>query len=99
MAGVDRNVLARVAALILLAAALPAAAADKVFTYAIEGPPESLDFAKTSTERAIRVAWLLCDALVNVSKDGQKLEAGLAESWKFSADGLSVVIRLRGCTA
>lgn len=95
MAGVDRNVLARVAALILLAAALPAAAADKVFTYAIEGPPESLDFAKTSTERAIRVAWLLCDALVNVSKDGQKLEPGLAESWKFSADGLSVVMRLR----
>ena len=95
MAGVDRNALARVAALILLAAALPAAAADKVFTYAIEGPPESLDFAKTSTERAIRVAWLLCDALVNVSKDGQNLEPGLAESWKFSADGLSVVMRLR----
>jgi len=75
--------------------AASAAAADKSFTYALEGPPESLDFAKTSTERAIRVAWLLCDALVNVSKDGQKLEPGLAESWKSSADGLSVVMKLR----
>ncbi len=66
-----------------------------MFTYALEGAPESLDFAKTSTERAIRVAWLLCDALVNVSKDGQSLEPGLAESWKFSADGLSAVMKLR----
>lgn len=87
--------LARLAALILLAAASPVAAADKTFTYALEGAPESLDFAKTSTERAIRVAWLLCDALVNVSKDGQRLEPGLAESWKFSPDGLSAVMKLR----
>jgi peptide/nickel transport system substrate-binding protein len=87
--------LARLVAPTLLAAACLAAAADKVFTYAIEGPPESLDFAKTSTERAIRVAWLLCDALVNVSKDGQKLEPGLAESWSFSPDGLSALIKLR----
>ena len=79
----------------MLALAASATAADKSFTYALEGPPESLDFAKTSTERAIRVAWLLCDTLVNVSKDGQKLEPGLAESWKSSADGLSVVMKLR----
>ena len=101
MAGVEISrtravgrLLARLAALSLLAAA-SAAAADRVFTYALEGPPESLDFAKTSTERAIRVAWLLCDALVNVSKDGQKLEPGLAESWKVSPDGLSVTMKLR----
>ncbi len=87
--------LARLAALTLLTAAGPGAAADGVFTYALEGAPESLDFAKTTTERAIRVAWLLCDALVNVSKDGQSLEPGLAESWKSSADGLSVVMKLR----
>ena len=71
------------------------AAAEKVFTYALEGTPEALDFAKTSTERAIRVSWLLCDALVNVSKDGQRLEPGLAESWQFSADGLEVAMKLR----
>lgn len=90
-----RRLLASLAVLFLAAAACAAAAADKVFTYALEGAPESLDFAKTSTERAIRVAWLLCDALVNVSKDGQQLEPGLAESWKFSPDGLTVVMRLR----
>ena len=90
-----KRLLARLAALTLLTAAGVTAAADRVFTYALEGAPESLDFAKTSTERAIRVAWLLCDALVNVSKDGQSLEPGLAESWKSSADGLSVVMKLR----
>jgi peptide/nickel transport system substrate-binding protein len=102
MAGVEipstvivRKLLARLAALILLTAAPLGAAAEKVFTYAIEGPPESLDFAKTSTERAIRVAWLMCEALVNVSKDGQTLEPGLAESWQFSPDGLSAVMKLR----
>ena len=70
MAGVEishgqaaKRLLARFAALVLLTAAGVAAAADRVFTYALEGAPESLDFAKTSTERAIRVAWLLCDAL------------------------------------
>jgi peptide/nickel transport system substrate-binding protein len=101
MAGVEiplyqivRRPLAYLAAVILSAAGT-AAAADKVFTYALEGAPESLDFAKTSTERAIRVAWLMCDALVNVSKDGQQLEPGLAESWKSSGDGLSVTMRLR----
>lgn len=94
-AALARRVLARLAALTLLAAACMASAADKVFTYALEGAPESLDFAKTSTERAIRVAWLLCDALVNVSKDGQSLEPGLAESWTFSPDGLSAVMKLR----
>ena len=84
-----------IAALGLPAAPPAASAADKVFNYAIEGAPESLDFAKTFSERTMRVTWLLCDALLNVSRDGQSLEPGLAESWKDSDDGLSVVMRLR----
>jgi peptide/nickel transport system substrate-binding protein len=70
-------------------------AADKVFVHALEGEPESLDFAKTTTERANRVAWLLSDALVNISKDGKALEPGLAQSWSLSRDGLQVVMKLR----
>jgi peptide/nickel transport system substrate-binding protein len=92
---VVRGLLAGIAALSLFAAAPALAAADRVFSYALEGPPESLDFAKTSTERAIRVAWLLCDALINISRDGQSLEPGLAQSWKLSGDGLNAVMKLR----
>lgn len=90
-----RVFLAGAAALSLLASSGPVPAAEKTFSYAIEGPPESLDFAKTFSERAVRIAWLVCDALVNVSKDGQKLEPGLAEAWKLSTDGLQATFRLR----
>ena len=70
-------------------------AGEKVFVHALEGPPESFDFSKTATERANRVAWLMSDTLLNVSKDGKRLEPGLAESWTLSQDGLQVVMRLR----
>ncbi len=84
-----------VAAILVLAATPPALGAEKVFVHALEGPPESLDFAKTTTERANRVAWLMSDALVNISKDGKTLEPGLAESWTLSRDGLQAVMKLR----
>lgn len=70
--------------------------AEEAFVYALEGAPESLDTAKTTSDRANHIAWLLCDALVSISKDGQSLEPGLAESWSLSADGLQAVIKLRG---
>lgn len=81
----------------IVVAVLPpvAGAGEKVFVHALEGPPESFDFAKTATERANRVAWLMSDALLNVSKDGKRLEPGLAESWTLSQDGLQVVMKLR----
>jgi ABC-type transport system substrate-binding protein len=69
--------------------------AEKVFTYAISGQPESLDSAKATSQVSIYVTWLLCDALINISKDGQRLEPGLAESWVLSPDGLQVVVKLR----
>ncbi len=83
------------AAITILAAVPLAEGAEKVFVHALEGEPESLDFAKTTTERANRVAWLLCDTLINISKDGQGLEPGLAQSWTLSQDGLQAVMKLR----
>ena len=71
------------------------ASAEKVFNYALAAAPESLDSAKTTSERSWYVTWLICDALVNVSQDGQRLEPGLAESWTLSPDGLSATLRLR----
>ncbi|HYL80495.1 MAG TPA: ABC transporter substrate-binding protein [Candidatus Acidoferrum sp.] len=81
--------------LLAVATAPIAEGAEKVFVHALEGEPESLDFAKTTTERANRVAWLLSDTLVNISKDGKRLEPGLAQSWRLSQDGLQVVMKLR----
>jgi len=99
MRGETRGERARaLGALILVALsgfAPAAAAAEKVFTYALAAAPESLDSAKTTSERAWYVTWLLCDALVNVSADGRRLEPSLAESWTLAADGLSATIRLR----
>jgi peptide/nickel transport system substrate-binding protein len=84
------------AAVAILGAASLTEGAQKVFVHALEGEPESLDFAKTTTERANRVAWLLCDTLINISKDGRGLEPGLAQSWTISPDGLQAAVRLRG---
>lgn len=72
-----------------------AQAGEKVLVHALEGEPDSLDSAKSSTERANRVTWLLCDTLVNISKDGRGIEPGLAESWTLSEDGLQASIKLR----
>jgi peptide/nickel transport system substrate-binding protein len=83
-------------ALALLLNGRPAAeAAEKIFYYGLEGEPESLDWAKAASLRAERVTWLLCDSLVNTSKDGQSLEPGLAQSWSASPDGRRVVVKVR----
>jgi peptide/nickel transport system substrate-binding protein len=79
----------------ILAGAHFSEGAEKVFVQALEGEPESLDFAKTTTERANRVAWLLSDTLINISKDGKSLEPGLAQSWTLSSDGLQAMVKLR----
>ncbi len=70
--------------------------APKVFVYALEGEPETLDPAgRFYSERAIRVKWLLYDCLVNISGDGRQREAGLAERWTVSEDGLRVEMTIR----
>ena len=66
-----------------------------VFVYALYANPDTLDSAKSSIEAATHPIWLLCDALVNVSRDGRTIEPGLAESWTVSADGLTVTVKLR----
>ncbi len=44
--------------------------APKVFVYALEGEPETLDPAgRFYSERAIRVKWLLYDCLVNIAAE------------------------------
>ncbi len=79
----------------LFGAAPATPAAEKTLVYALSGIPESLDSAKAATERSIRVTWLLCDALITISKDGRHIEPGLAESWTVSRDGLNVRMKLR----
>src|SRR5262245_15640661 len=37
----------------------------------------------------------MCDALIDVSKDGQTIVPALAQSWTSSDDGRHVVVRLR----
>jgi peptide/nickel transport system substrate-binding protein len=73
----------------------PALGTEKTLVYALYGEPDSLDSAKAEAERSNHPIWLLCDTLLNVSRDGQALEPGLAESWTTSADGLLVTLKLR----
>jgi peptide/nickel transport system substrate-binding protein len=70
-------------------------AADKTFLYGLDGSPSTLDSAKAADVRTQRVTWLLCDMLVNTTKDGKELTPGLAESWTASPDGLQVAAKLR----
>lgn len=70
-------------------------AADKTFYYGLDGKPSTLDSAKAANVRTQRITWLLCDMLVNTSKDGKDLTPGLAESWTESPDGRQVTVRLR----
>ena len=87
---------------VALGALLPVAIAgggEKILVHHLEAQPESLDTAKSSSERANRVLWLLGDALLNISKDGKSLEPGLARSWKLSEDGLQAVFALRAGAA
>lgn len=90
-----RRLLLMFTSLTLLALSPPSDAGEKVFSYALDGPPESLDFAKADSLRAERVAWLLCDTLVYVSPDGKSLQPGLAGSWTASPDEREVVMKLR----
>ncbi len=70
-------------------------AAERTFTYGLYDKPDSLDAAKMATTIALHPAWLVCEAIIKVSKDGRRLEPGLAESWTASADGLLVTVKLR----
>lgn len=71
-------------------------APPRIFVYALEGEPETLDpGAKFYSERANRVKWLLFDALINIADDGRRLEPGLAEKWSLSDGGLRAELTLR----
>ena len=68
----------------------------RIFVYALEGEPESLDpAAKRYSERAIRVKWLLFDSLINIGSDGRRPEPGVAEAWTVSDRGRRVDLTIR----
>lgn len=69
--------------------------AASILTYGLYGQPDSLDSAKMATTVASQPAWLICDALVNVSADGKGLDPGIAESWTLSASGRVVRMQIR----
>ena len=75
--------------------AASAHATGKTLTYALYTEPDTLDAVKMATDVALHPAWLVCDALVNLSKDGQRVEPGLAESWTTTSDGLLATMRIR----
>jgi peptide/nickel transport system substrate-binding protein len=91
----DARLLLVVAALALFAVVSPSQAEEKVFVYALDGPPESLDPAKANSVRAQRLNWLRFDTLVNVSRDGLTIENGLAERHELSDGGRTVTLYLR----
>lgn len=70
-------------------------AAGSTLIYGLYGDPDTLDSAKMATDVALHPAWLICETLVNLSKDGQRMEPGLAESWTLSPDGLLATMTLR----
>lgn len=84
-----------VGALGLSVAAVGPAATEKVFVYVLYGEPDSLDSAKAESERSFHPTWLLCDTLLKISRDGQRIEPDLSESWTTSANGHQVTFRLR----
>jgi peptide/nickel transport system substrate-binding protein len=84
-----------VAVLVACLAAVCAEGAEKALVYHLEGRPASLDPAMAVSEREHHALWHLCDALLNISRDGKTLEPGLAEFWKTTPDSRQVTVKLR----
>ncbi len=57
--------------------------------------PLSLDPIASSDNGSIWTQLLIYDTLIRPDKTGKELEAGLAESWTISDDGLSITFKLR----
>lgn len=57
--------------------------------------PVSLDPIATSDNGSIWTQLLIYDTLIRPDKSGTELEAGLAESWTVSEDGLTLTFKLR----
>jgi peptide/nickel transport system substrate-binding protein len=69
--------------------------AEGTFHLAIAEDALTLDPIASSDNASIWTELLIFDQLVRPSKDGTKLEPGLAESWTISPDGLEYVFTLR----
>lgn len=57
--------------------------------------PVSLDPIATSDNGSIWTQLLIYDTLIRPDRNGTELEAGLAESWTVSEDGLTLTFKLR----
>ena len=66
-----------------------------VFRLGIYADAESLDPIATSDNTSIWSQLLIYDTLIRPSKDGTKLEPGLAESWIANPEGTEYVFKLR----
>jgi peptide/nickel transport system substrate-binding protein len=69
--------------------------AEGTFRLAIAEDALTLDPIASSDNASIWTELLIFDQLVLPSKDGTKLEPGLAQSWTISPDGLEYVFTLR----
>ncbi len=78
-----------------LSAPLAAGAADGTLRLAIAEDALTLDPIASSDNPSIWTELLVFDQLVRPSKDGTRLEPGLAEKWEVSPDGLEYTFTLR----
>jgi peptide/nickel transport system substrate-binding protein len=83
------------AAINIGAGSLSPAWAEGTFRLAIAEDALTLDPIASSDNASIWTELLIFDQLVRPSKDGTKLEPGLAESWTIAPDGLEYVFTLR----
>jgi peptide/nickel transport system substrate-binding protein len=68
---------------------------SQTFRFGLYTEPDGLDSAKAVREAATHPIWLLCDALISVSRDGRGIEPNLAESWDLRNQGREAIVKLR----
>ena len=82
-----------------LSAAAPLASASAApFRLGVQTDALSLDPIATSDNGSIWAQLLIYDQLVRPTKDGTRLEPGLAESWEANQDGTEYTFHLRDAT-
>src|SRR5215470_11433345 len=84
-----------VSALGLLVGAPATLGSSHTFRYGLYTEPDGLDSAKAVREAATHPIFLLCDTLIDASRDGRGIEPNLAESWELRNHGREVIVKLR----
>ncbi len=89
-----RVFLARAYSVIVAALLVAAAAGASTFRIAVGIDPDTLDPAQMTTTTVSNMVDYVVEPLVSIDVEG-KVVPQLAESWKVSPDGLSVILKLR----